>query len=179
MSKDLNKVLIIGHLGADPELRFTPQGTPVTTFRVASGRTWKDADSTAHEDTEWFRVVVWNKLAEVCNTHLAKGSRVYIEGRVQTRKWQDQAGQDRYTTEVIVSDVIMLDGRKPDIPTESANPEEDAEAITPSAPTRSRTSATTPSRMAAGNAVSTSRRTATSTRAMARRSSVPEEDLPL
>jgi single stranded DNA-binding protein len=81
VSKDLNKVMIIGRLGADPELRYTPQGTAVTTFRVASGRQWKDADGTTHEDVEWFRVVCWNKLAEVCNTYLPMGCRVYVEGR--------------------------------------------------------------------------------------------------
>ena len=131
MSKDLNKVMIIGRLGADPELRFTPQGSPVTTFRVASGRQWKDADSTTHEETEWFRVVVWNKLAEVCNDQLTKGSRVYIEGRVQTRKWQDQAGRDRYTTEVIVSEVIMLEGRRDNASAESHDQANEAETMAP------------------------------------------------
>jgi single-strand DNA-binding protein len=122
MSKDLNKVMITGRLGADPEMRYTAQGTPVTTFRVASGRSWKDSDGTTHAATEWFRVVVWNKLAEVCNEYLNKGSRVYIEGRLQTRKWIGENGQDRYTTEVIASDVIMLDSRK------SADAGTDAEA---------------------------------------------------
>jgi single-strand DNA-binding protein len=131
VSKDLNKVMIIGRLGADPELRFTPQGSPVTTFRVASGRQWKNADSTTHEETEWFRVVVWNKLAEVCNDQLRKGSRVYIEGRVQTRKWQNQAGQDRYTTEVIVSEVIMLEGRRDNASAESYNQANEAETMAP------------------------------------------------
>ena len=179
MSKDLNKVMIIGRLGADPELRFTPQGTPVTTFRVASGRQWRDADGTTHEDTEWFRVVVWNKLAELCHETLTKGSRIYIEGRVQTRTWQDQAGQDRYITEVIVSEVILLDARKPDVTAQSDDAEDNAETSAPSAPTRSRTSATTPARVAAETGTSTSRRTATPARGMARRSAMPEEDLPL
>ena len=111
MAKDLNKVMIIGRLGKDPEMRYTPGGSPVTTFSVAAGRQWKDADGETHEDTEWFRVVAWNKLAEICHQWLIKGSRVYIEGRMQTRQWQDQEGQTRYRTEVIASDMIMLDGR--------------------------------------------------------------------
>ena len=111
MAKELNKVQLTGRLGADPEMRFTPQGHAVTTFRVASNRSWRSADGEAHEDTEWFRVVAWNKLAEICNQFLAKGARVYVEGRLQTRQWQDQEGQTRYRTEVIASDMIMLDSR--------------------------------------------------------------------
>ena len=111
MAKDLNKVMLTGYLGADPEMRYTAQGSAVTTFRVASGRRWKSADGTDHDDTEWFRVVAWEKLGEICNQYLTKGTRVYIEGRLQTRKWQDQNGQDRYTTEVIAQDMIMLSNR--------------------------------------------------------------------
>ena len=113
MAKDLNKVMIIGRLGKDPEMRYTPGGSPVTTFSVAAGRQWKDGNGDAREETEWFNVVTWNKLAEICNEHLRKASRVYIEGRLQTRQWQDQEGQTRYRTEVIASDMIMLDGRGP------------------------------------------------------------------
>ncbi len=112
MSKDLNKVMLTGHLGADPEMRYTTQGSAVTTFRVASGRSWKSADGTQHDDTEWFRIVAWEKLGEICNQYLTKGTRVYIEGRLQTRKWQDKDGQDRYTTEVIASDMIILSSRQ-------------------------------------------------------------------
>ena len=112
MAKDLNKVMLTGYLGADPEMRYTSQGSAVTTFRVASGRTWKSADGTQHDDTEWFRVVAWDKLGEICNQYLTKGARVYVEGRLQTRKWQDKEGQDRYTTEVIASDMIMLSNRQ-------------------------------------------------------------------
>src|SRR3712207_6618082 len=109
MAKDLNKVMIIGRLGKDPEMRYTPGGSPVTTFSVAAGRQWKDGSGEVREETEWFNVVTWNKLAEICNEHLRKASRVYIEGRLQTRQWQDQDGQTRYRTEVIASDMIMLD----------------------------------------------------------------------
>ncbi len=112
MSKDLNKVMLTGHLGADPEMRYTPQGSAVTTFRVASGRTWKSSDGTQHDDTEWFRIVAWDKLGEICNQFLTKGTRVYVEGRLQTRKWQDKDGQDRSTSEVIASDMIILSSRQ-------------------------------------------------------------------
>ncbi len=89
MAKDLNRVQLTGHLGADPEMRYTAQGSAVTTFRVASNRTWRDKDGNPHEETEWFRIVAWDKLAELCNQYLAKGSRVYVEGRIQTRKYPD------------------------------------------------------------------------------------------
>jgi single-strand DNA-binding protein len=112
MAKDLNKVMLTGHLGADPEMRYTSQGSAVTTFRVASGRRWKSADGVDHDDTEWFRVVAWDKLGEICNQYLTKGTRVYVEGRLQTRKWQDQTGADRYSTEVIANDMIILSSRQ-------------------------------------------------------------------
>ncbi len=116
MSRDLNKVQLIGRLGADPEMRYTAQGNAVTTFRVASSRAWKKADGQLEEETEWFRVVAWNRLGEVCGEYLPKGSRVYVEGRLKTRSWQDQEGQTRYTTEVVAEDMIMLDSRR-DAPT--------------------------------------------------------------
>jgi single-strand DNA-binding protein len=113
MAKDLNKVMLTGYLGADPEMRYTPQGSAVTTFRVASGRSWKSADGTPHEETEWFRCVAWDKLGEICNQYLTKGTRVYVEGRLRTNKWQDkETGQDRYSTEVIASDMIILSSRQ-------------------------------------------------------------------
>jgi single-strand DNA-binding protein len=112
MAKDLNKVQLTGRLGADPEPRYTSQGSAVTTFRVASNRRWKSADGEDHEETEWFRIVAWNKLGEICAKYLTKGSRVYIEGRMQTRSWQDQEGQTRYTSEVIANDMIILDSRR-------------------------------------------------------------------
>ncbi len=115
MSKDLNKVQLTGRLGKDPEVRHTPQGNVVTQFTVASNRRWRTADGQDNTDTEWFNVVAWNKLAEICGDYLRKGSRVYIEGRLQTRSWDDQeSGQKRYKTEVIASDMIMLD-RKSDM----------------------------------------------------------------
>lgn len=113
MAKDLNKVLIIGRLGKEPDMRYTQGGSPVTTFSVASGRQWRDATGEMHDETEWFNVVTWNKLAEICHEHLHKASRVYIEGRLQTRQWQDQDGQSHSRIEVVASDMIMLDGRVP------------------------------------------------------------------
>lgn len=112
MAKDLNKVMLTGRLGADPEMRYTPQGSAVTQFSVASSRSWKSTDGQQHEATEWFRVVAWDKLGEICNQYLTKGTRVYIEGRLQTRKWQDQSGNDRYSTEVIANDMIILSSKQ-------------------------------------------------------------------
>lgn len=111
MAKDLNKVMITGRLGADPEMRHTPQGSIVTNFTVASNRMWKSSDGASHDSTEWFRVTAWDKLGAMCNDMLAKGVRVYVEGRLQTRKWQDKEGNDRYTTEVVASDLIVLSSR--------------------------------------------------------------------
>jgi single-strand DNA-binding protein len=112
MAKDLNKVMIIGRLGTDPEMRYTASGNPVTTFRVAASRQWKDSSGEFREETEWFSIVTWNKLAEICNQHLNKNMRVYLEGRLQTRSWEDQqSGQTRYKTEVVANDMIMLDTR--------------------------------------------------------------------
>lgn len=116
MARDLNKVQMTGRLGAAPEMRYTPQGNAVTTFRAASNRSWRTADGEAHEDTEWFRVVAWNKLAEICHQWLTKGSRVYVEGRMQTRQWQDQEGQTRYQTEIVAIDIIILDTRRDGAP---------------------------------------------------------------
>lgn len=117
MSKDLNKVLLIGRLGFDPETKYTPQGSAVTTMRIASSRTWRTAEGETREDTEWFRVIAWNKLAEICAQYLSKGSKVYIEGRLQTRSWDDQqTGQKRYSTEVVANDMIMLDTKRDGAP---------------------------------------------------------------
>src|SRR4029078_12083878 len=133
MVKELNKVQMTGRLGADPEMRFTPQGHAVTTFRVASNRTWRSADGETAEEAQWFPVAACNKLAEVCNQYLAKGSRVYVEGRLQTRQWLDQAGQTRASTEVIASDMIMLDSRRETEPRASDSATVPAAAAVPPA----------------------------------------------
>ncbi len=120
MAKDLNKVMLIGRLGTDPEMRYTPSGSPVTNFRLAAGRQWKDPNGETREETEWFSIVVWNKLAEICNQYLTKGSRVYIEGRLQTRSWDDpQSGEKKYRTEVVANDMIILDSRNDSPPQRS------------------------------------------------------------
>ncbi len=110
-SRGLNKVQIIGNLGRDPELRFTQDGTPVANFSVAVNETWRSRDGEQRERTEWFRVVVWRQLAEIANQYLRRGARVYLEGRLETREWQDREGNDRTTTELVVRDMIMLGGR--------------------------------------------------------------------
>ena len=112
MSRGLNKLMIIGHLGRDPEMRYTPSGKPVTTFSVATSRTWHSADGERHEETEWFNVVAWGSLAEVCNQHLKKGQQVYVEGRLQTRRGEDGGGNKHFTTEVVAQEMTMLGSRK-------------------------------------------------------------------
>jgi single-strand DNA-binding protein len=108
----LNKVQIIGHLGADPDTRYMPSGKPVTNIRVATSETWKDKDTgDKKEKTEWHSVVFFDKLAEIAGEYLRKGSQVYIEGKLQTRKWQDKEGKDRYTTEIIAQQMQMLGGK--------------------------------------------------------------------
>ncbi len=111
MASSLNKVMIIGNVGRDPEMRYTPNGTPVTSFSVACGRTWM-SDGERREETEWFNVVTWNKLAETCNQYLTKGQRVYVEGRLQTRSWEGQDGQKRSRTELIANELIFLTPRQ-------------------------------------------------------------------
>ena len=107
----LNKVMVIGNLGADPEMRYTPNGSAVTEFRIASNRRYTTRDGEARDETEWFRVITWNKLAEICSQYLQKGRQVYVEGRLQTRSWEGQDGVTRYTTEVIAQEVKFLGGR--------------------------------------------------------------------
>lgn len=111
MARGLNKVMIIGNLGKDPEMKYTPQGTPITTFSVAVSRTRKSGDGQVIDETEWFRIVAWERLAETCNEFLRKGSKVYIEGRLQTRKYTGQDGQERQIVEVVAQEMQMLDAR--------------------------------------------------------------------
>ena len=112
MARGINKVILIGNLGQDPEVRFTPSGTAVANLNLATSDTWMDKQSGQRQErTEWHRIVLFNKTAEIAQQYLKKGSKVYIEGRLQTRKWQDQNGQDKYSTEIVVSDMIMLDSK--------------------------------------------------------------------
>lgn len=103
-------VQIIGHLGADPEMRYTANGSAVTNFRVATSRSWSDQSGEKREETEWFRIVAWNRLAEICAQYLVKGRLVFVQGRLQTRSWEDQQGQKRYTTELFAQEVKFLGG---------------------------------------------------------------------
>ena len=112
MSRGLNKVMIIGHLGREPEMRYTPSGRPVTSFNVATTRSWNSPDGERREETEWFNVVAWGNLAEICKQYLNKGQQVYVEGRLQTRRWEDQEGKKHFTTEVVANEMIML-GERP------------------------------------------------------------------
>jgi single-strand DNA-binding protein len=111
MARGVNKVILIGNLGADPEVRYTPSGVAVANFNLATSESWNDKEGQKQERTEWHRLVVWRKLAEIAGQYLKKGSRIYIEGKLQTRSWDDQSGQKRYTTEVVVDDMQMLDSR--------------------------------------------------------------------
>ena len=121
MSRGLNKVMIIGNLGRDPEMRYTPSGKPVTSFSVATSRSWVTAEGERHEATEWFNVVAWRDLAEICNQVLRKGAKVYIEGRLQTRGWEGQDGQKHYRTEIVADEMIMLDSRERRVELEEAD----------------------------------------------------------
>lgn len=106
----VNKVILLGRLGQDPELKYTPGGSPVCNFSVATTESWTDKSGQKQEKTEWHRVVVWGKLAELCNQYLAKGRQCFLEGRLQTRSWDDKDGNKRYTTEVMASTVQFIGG---------------------------------------------------------------------
>jgi single-strand DNA-binding protein len=112
MARGVNKVILIGNCGADPETRYLPSGGAVTNIRLATSESWKDKQSGQQQErTEWHQVVFFNRLAEIAGEYLRKGSKVYVEGSLRTRKWQDQSGNDRYTTEIVASEMQMLDGR--------------------------------------------------------------------
>ncbi len=112
MSRGLNKVMIIGNLGREPEMRYTPSGRPVTTFSVATSRTWNTSEGEKHVETEWFNVVAWSNLAEICKQYLTKGQQVYIEGRLQTRHWDDQEGNKHTSVEIVANEMIILGERR-------------------------------------------------------------------
>src|ERR1041384_5508788 len=112
MSRGLNKVQIIGHLGRDPEMRYTPSGRPVTTFTVAVSRSWNTVDGERHNETAWFNIVAWGNLAEICKQYLTKGQQVYIEGRLQTRRWDDKEGNKHSSVEIVANEMMMLGDRR-------------------------------------------------------------------
>ena len=112
MARGVNKVILLGNLGADPEKRETPNGVTVTNLRLATSEQWTDKNSgEKRENTEWHRVVMFGRLADIAAQYLSKGSQVYIEGKIQTRKWQDQSGNDRYSTEVVANEMQLIGGR--------------------------------------------------------------------
>ncbi len=111
MGRGLNKVMIIGRLGRDPELRYTPSGRAVSTFTVATTRSWNTSNGERRTETEWFNVVAWGSLAEICNQLLRKGTQVYIEGRLHTRRWEDENGVRHYRTEIVANEMVVLGDR--------------------------------------------------------------------
>ncbi|MGB1236565.1 MAG: single-stranded DNA-binding protein [Pseudomonadales bacterium] len=112
MARGINKVILVGNIGGDPEARYMPNGNAVTNITLATSETWKDKQTGQQQErTEWHRIVFFNRLGEIAAEYLRKGSKVYVEGSLRTRKWQDQSGQDRYTTEIVASDMQMLDSR--------------------------------------------------------------------
>lgn len=112
MARGVNKAILVGNLGRDPEVRYTPSGSAVANVTIATSESWKDKQTgEMQEKTEWHRVVFFNRLAEVVAEYVKKGQQIYVEGRIQTRKWQDQSGQDRYTTEIVANEMQMLGGR--------------------------------------------------------------------
>jgi single-strand DNA-binding protein len=109
MAPGLNKIMVIGNLGTDPEMRYTPSGKPVTTFRLACTRSFRNDDGSRRDETEWFTIVAWERLAEQCNQFLSKGRRAYIEGRFRSRRWEGQDGQPRFVNEIVANSVLFLD----------------------------------------------------------------------
>ena len=134
-ARGLNRVQIIGNLGRDPELRFTQEGSPVANFTVAVNDSWQSRSGEQRERTEWFRVVAWGRLAEIANEYLRRGRQVYVDGRLQTREWEDREGNARTTTELVAREMLMLGGRDAEAPestdTPSADPESVEDEITP------------------------------------------------
>jgi single-strand DNA-binding protein len=111
MARGVNKVILIGNLGADPELKYTPSGTAVCTFRLATSESFKDRDGNMQERTEWHRIVAWTKLGEIAAQYLSKGRQVYVEGSIRTRSWEDQSGERKYMTEIVARDIQFLGGQ--------------------------------------------------------------------
>ncbi len=112
MSRGLNKVMLIGYLGRDPEMRYTPSGRPVTTFSLATVRYWNSTDGERHSETEWFNIVTWGNLAEICKQYLTKGQQVFVEGRLQTRRWEDADNVKHTSVEIVASEMMILGDRR-------------------------------------------------------------------
>ena len=130
----VNKWIGIGNLGADPEVRYTQSGSPVCSFKIACSEKYKDASGNMQENTEWVPIVAWSKLAEICSQYLHKGSKVYLEGKLQTRKWTDQGGIERYTTEIVAREMKMLDGKKDGQQQQQWDPQPQPQRMVPEEP---------------------------------------------
>lgn len=122
MARSVNKVILLGNLGKDPELRYTSSGVAVATFSVATNESWKDPDGNMQERTQWHNIVAWRKLAEICGEYLKKGAKVYLEGRLQHRNYDDKNGVKRYVTEVVLDEMVMLDSRGGGMPQGESQP---------------------------------------------------------
>ena len=123
-SRGVNKVILVGNLGIDPEVRYMPNGKAVANLSLATSESWKDQQGEMQERTEWHRLTMYDRLGEIAGEYLKKGSKVYIEGKLQTRKWQDQQGQDRYTTEVICNEMQMLDSKQDNATPQQSTPQQ-------------------------------------------------------
>ncbi|MCX8050667.1 MAG: single-stranded DNA-binding protein [Chlorobi bacterium] len=132
VARSLNKVLLIGNVGKDPEIRYTPAGVPVAQFSLATNETWRDKEGQLQESTEWHTIVAWRNLAELAERHIQRGTRLFVEGRIRSRSYEDSSGTKRYVFEIIADSIILLDGRKeqgtsspPDTPPESSSSGDD------------------------------------------------------
>jgi single-strand DNA-binding protein len=142
MARSLNKVQLIGRLGRDPEMRYTSNGSALVTFTLATNRTWANGDGTPHEEVEWHNIAAWGPLAETCNEYLRKGRLTYVEGRLQTRAWEDEHGTKRTRTEIVADDVIFLDshtGDEPDPPDADLAEAMSEPSVVPATPRSART----------------------------------------
>ena len=127
----VNKVILVGNLGRDPEMRHTQTGRPVANFTLATNERWRDKDGQQQERTEWHKIVVWDRLAEICTEYLTKGKQIYIEGRLQTREWEDREGNKRYTTEIVANQMQMLGRRDESAPSGPSEPSSEPDGPPP------------------------------------------------
>ena len=145
MARGVNKVIIVGNVGGDPEVRYMPNGNAVASFSVATSEAWKDKTTgEKQERTEWHRVVCFNRLGEIVGEYVRKGTKVYLEGSLRTRKWQDQQGQDRYTTEIVAAELQMLDSKSPSYDSQPQHAQSEPSSFSQEAPAKSQNSGSAP-----------------------------------
>lgn len=132
MSRTLNKVMLIGNVGKDPEVNFTPSGVKVTQFRLATSETWKDKDGVVQEHTDWHTIIAWRGLADIVEKLIKRGSRIYIEGKIQSRTFEDRDGNKRYITEIVADNLLLLDSKKSDHPSTNGEHETASASMPPS-----------------------------------------------